>query len=108
MRMMCRALAFACGLILVAHFASSQAAELPAGFVYLSDIDVAIVQDKCYAGPANFTHAPVAGYRAAECILTAKAAKALAQVQQDLRTRKLGLKVWDCYRPAKAVDSFVA
>ena len=34
--------------------------------------------------------------------------KALAQVQQDLQARKLGLKVWDCYRPAKAVESFVA
>ena len=108
MRMMCRTLAFACGLMLKGHFGPLQAAELPSGFVYLSDIDAAIVQDMRYAGADNFTHAPVAGYRAAECILTAKAAKALAQVQQDLRRSKFGLKVWDCYRPAKAVDGFVA
>jgi len=106
--MMRRALSLACGLMLVTLLASAQAAELPSGFVYLSDIDAAIVQDMRYAGPDNFTRVPVAGYRAAECILTAKAAKALAQVQQDLLPRKLGLKVWDCYRPAKAVDAFVA
>jgi D-alanyl-D-alanine dipeptidase len=106
--MMCRALAFACGLMLAVQAAVAQAADLPSGFVYLSDIDAAIVQDMRYAGPDNFTHAPVAGYRAAECILTEKAAKALAQVQQDLRSQKLGLKVWDCYRPVKAVDSFAA
>lgn len=108
MRMMCRALSLACGLMLLTLFASAQAAELPSGFVYLSDIDDAVVQDMRYAGSANFTHAPVAGYQAAECILTAKAAKALAQVQRDLLRRKLGLKVWDCYRPVKAVDAFVA
>ena len=108
MRMMCRALAFACGLMLVMPSAATRAAELPAGFVYLSDIDATIVQDMRYAGPNNFTRAPVAGYRAAECILTAKAAKALARVQRDLQGSGLGLKVWDCYRPAKAVDSFVA
>jgi zinc D-Ala-D-Ala dipeptidase len=90
------------------QFVVAQAAELPSGFVYLADIDAAIVQDMRYAGPDNFTRAPVPGYAAAECILTTKAAKALAQVQRDLRSRKLGLKVWDCYRPAKAVDSFVA
>jgi zinc D-Ala-D-Ala dipeptidase len=107
MPMMCRMLIVACGLMLAVQ-AAAQAAELPPGFVYLSDIDAAIVQDLRYAGRDNFTHAPVPGYDAAECILTAKAAKALAQVQRDLQNRKLGLKVWDCYRPAKAVDSFVA
>jgi D-alanyl-D-alanine dipeptidase len=107
MRIMGRMLFLACGLTFATHFTPSQAAELPSGFVYLSDIDAAIVQEMRYAGPDNFTHAPVAGYLAAECILTAKAAEALAEVQGDLRGRKLGLKVWDCYRPAKAVSSFV-
>jgi len=108
MRMMRRALSLACGLMLVALSVSAQAAELPSGFVYLSDIDAAVVQDMRYAGPDNFTRVPVAGYRAAECILTVNAAKALAQVQRDLLHRNLRLKVWDCYRPVKAVDAFVA
>ncbi|WP_258158846.1 M15 family metallopeptidase [Rhizobium sp. TH2] len=108
MPMMCRALAFACGLMLAVQAVTVQAAELPSGFVYLSDVDAAIVQDMRYAGPDNFTHAPAPGYNAAECILTMKAAKVLAQVQKDLRSSRLGLKVWDCYRPVKAVDSFVA
>jgi D-alanyl-D-alanine dipeptidase len=108
MRMMCRALALACGLMLAVQPATARAADLPSGFVYLSDIDATIAQDMRYAGPHNFTLAPVPGYHAAECILTAKAARALAQVQMDLKGRKLGLKVWDCYRPVKAVNSFVA
>ena len=32
---------------------------------------------------------------------------ALAQVQRDLNERGLGLKVFDCYRPARAVAHFV-
>jgi D-alanyl-D-alanine dipeptidase len=40
-------------------------------------------------------------------VLTRPAARALAQVQADLRRRGLGLKVYDCYRPQRAVDHFV-
>ena len=35
------------------------------------------------------------------------AAHALANVEQALRTRHLRLKIWDCYRPARSVASFV-
>jgi D-alanyl-D-alanine dipeptidase len=80
---------------------------LPAGFVYLRDIDSTIVQDIRYATPFNFTGAPVRGYNAPECVLLREAADALKQVQDDLRPRNLALKVYDCYRPKSAVISFV-
>jgi zinc D-Ala-D-Ala dipeptidase len=87
--------------------AAAAPGELPAGFVYLADIDPTIVQDIRYAGSHNFIGRPIAGYDAAECILTEKAARALAKVQTQLARKKLSLIVWDCYRPTRATADFV-
>src|ERR1700712_5269270 len=80
---------------------------LPRGFVYLRDMDPAIVQDIRYAGSHNFVGRPIKGYLAAECILSASAANALKAVQRMLAGGKLSLIVWDCYRPKRAVDDFL-
>src|SRR5208283_4149095 len=80
---------------------------LPPNFVYLKDIDSTIVQDIRYATPFNFTGAPVPGYGAAECVLLREVALALKDVQEELRPQNLGLKVYDCYRPQRAVRAFV-
>jgi D-alanyl-D-alanine dipeptidase len=84
------------------------AADMPADFVYLRDIDPTIQQDMRYAGSDNFTSHPVPGYQAPECVLVRSAAEALKAVQADLKSQGLGLKVYDCYRPAEAVAAFVA
>ena len=84
------------------------AGSLPKGFVYLRDIDPTIVQDIRYAGSHNFVGRPIKGYLAAECILSAPAANALALVQKKLAEKKLSLIVWDCYRPKRAVADFFA
>jgi D-alanyl-D-alanine dipeptidase len=80
---------------------------LPTGFVYLADIDPTIVQDIRYAGSHNFIGRPIAGYEAAECVLTEKAARALAKVQSRLAPKKLSLIVFDCYRPTRATAEFI-
>lgn len=81
--------------------------EVPsAALVHLRDIDPSILQDIRYAGPNNFTGQPVAGYAAPECLLLPDVAKALSRVQDQLRQRKLSLKVYDCYRPRRAVRAF--
>jgi zinc D-Ala-D-Ala dipeptidase len=80
---------------------------LPRGFVYLRDTDPTIVQDIRYAGFHNFVGRPIAGYLAAECILSDRAATALKTVQGMLAQKKLSLIVWDCYRPKRAVDDFL-
>jgi zinc D-Ala-D-Ala dipeptidase len=95
------------GSVVAAPGRGREAAGLPAGFVYLRDIDPTIVQDVRYAGAANFTGAPVPGYEAPECILLRQAAEALKLVQSDLRPRGLSLKVYDCYRPVRAVKAFM-
>ena len=82
-------------------------ATLPAGFVYLADVDPTIRQDMRYFGRDNFVGRRIAGYEAAECVLTRAAAEALAGVQRQLQPTH-SLKVYDCYRPARAVADMVA
>nr|WP_319383276.1 M15 family metallopeptidase [uncultured Roseibium sp.] len=84
-----------------------QSAELPDGLVYLKEIDASIIQDMRYATRQNFTGRKVPGYLAGECILTRKAASDLSKVNSELNEIGLGLKVFDCYRPERAVAAFV-
>lgn len=81
---------------------------LPSGFVYLSDVAPSVVQDMRYAGYHNFIGKPIEGYDAPRCILTREAAAALAKVQRHLETIGLTLRVYDCYRPQRAVNEFIA
>jgi zinc D-Ala-D-Ala dipeptidase len=78
---------------------------LPPGFVYLRDVDPTIAQDMRYASADNFVGRPLPGYDAPECVLRRDAALALKQVQADLALSGLALKVYDCYRPARAVQA---
>ena len=95
---------------------------LPTGFVYLRDVEPSIAQDMRYATRDNFVGHPLPGYDAAECVLRRDVALALKRVQADLARaahdpekwvpvfgkdhapgESLSLKVYDCYRPARAV-----
>jgi len=95
-------------LALVAAGAGVAADKLQAGFVDLAAIAPDVVVDMRYAGADNFLGRPARGYGAARCLLTKEAARALAAVQRDVAPFGLGLKVYDCYRPQRAVDDFVA
>jgi D-alanyl-D-alanine dipeptidase len=86
--------------------ASGQA--LPGGYVYLRDVDPTIIQDIRYAGSNNFVGRPLAGYGAGECVVKRPVALALKSIQQELAKQKLSLKMFDCYRPARAVADMVA
>jgi D-alanyl-D-alanine dipeptidase len=81
----------------------AQAQRLPPDFVYLRDVDPTIAQDMRYAGGDNFTGRALPGYDAAECVLRADAAQALKRAQTSLAASGLSLKVYDCYRPERAV-----
>lgn len=83
------------------------AAERPDGFVALRAVDPTIRQDIRYATTGNFTRSVVPGYVSPACILAEPVAKALAEVQAALKPQQLGLQVFDCYRPARAVKFFV-
>jgi zinc D-Ala-D-Ala dipeptidase len=82
-------------------------AQAPAGFVDAATVIDKLVVDMRYFGDDNFVGARIDGYEAPRCLLTRSAALALARVQIDLAAQGLGLKVFDCYRPARAVAHFV-
>jgi zinc D-Ala-D-Ala dipeptidase len=66
-----------------------------------------LVVDMRYYGSDNFLGRPVAGYEAPVCLVTNETAAALERVQRELAPSGLGLKVFDCYRPRRAVEDFV-
>jgi D-alanyl-D-alanine dipeptidase len=79
----------------------------PAEFVALSRVAPSIIQEMRYYGQHNFVGAHVDGYLEPLCILTRPAAEALRKAQQQLLAQGYTLKVYDCYRPQRAVDHFV-
>ncbi|MGP2442313.1 M15 family metallopeptidase [Streptomyces sp. JW3] len=81
--------------------------EAPAGFVALRSVAPTILEEIRYATAHNFVGEPVDGYRQPLCILTRPAAQALAEAQAGLLRQGYSLKVYDCYRPQRAVDHFV-
>jgi D-alanyl-D-alanine dipeptidase len=84
---------------------ASTAAE--AGLVDIQAKVPDIALDMRYAGSYNFVGRPIDGYDAPRCYLIEPAAAALQRVELSLRERHLRLKLFDCYRPARAVRDFV-
>lgn len=86
---------------------SALAGALPDGFSYVSETTPTATLEVRYFTNNNFVGAPIDGYLAPKVILTTPAAEALARVQADLEPFGLGIKVFDGYRPQRAVDHFV-
>ncbi len=87
--------------------ANAAAQERPAGFVDAATVVPGLIVELRYAGSHNFVGRPIEGYGAPRCLLTQAAAEALAAVARDLAARGLVVKVFDCYRPTRAVANFV-
>ncbi len=107
----------ALGLALVLALAAAPApaqtpaldpAQRPADIVDIREVIPDVALDIRYFTPHNFLGRPVKGYEAPKCLLTRRAAQALAMVQNQLRPQGLTLKIYDCYRPQRAVNDFVA
>jgi D-alanyl-D-alanine dipeptidase len=81
--------------------------KMPDGFVNIRDVIPGIQVDIRYSTPHNFVGEKINGYNAAKCIITREAAEALALVQKDLGIFSLALKIYDCYRPQRAVNHFI-
>lgn len=81
---------------------------MPSDFVYVKDIIPTISLEMRYFGSHNFTGRPIKGYEKPVAILTKRAALALQQVENHLNKKGLGLKIFDAYRPQRAVDNFKA
>jgi D-alanyl-D-alanine dipeptidase len=83
------------------------AQDRPATFVNAASVVPGLIVEMRYAGSHNFVGRPIDGYEAPRCLLTQAAADALAGVARDLAPRGLAIKVFDCYRPTRAVANFI-
>lgn len=81
--------------------------ERPAFFVDAATAVPGLVVEMRYFGDNNFVGRRVDGYEKPLCLLTRQAAAVLAEVARDLAPRGLKLKVFDCYRPTRAVAHFL-
>lgn len=80
---------------------------LPDGFVYLREYVPNLIESMDYAGTENFLGRPVNGYERGVAVLTRAAAQALASANRLAAAQGLRFKVFDAYRPQRAVDEFL-
>ncbi len=88
-------------------FSIKQPAQLPEGFVYVTSVIPDLDVELRYFSTNNFVGDTITGYKANTLILTKQAAEALKLVQDDLYQYNLCLKVYDGYRPQRAVNHFI-
>jgi D-alanyl-D-alanine dipeptidase len=86
---------------------SGDADKMPGNFVDIQKVIPDVLLDVRYYGPHNFVGERVDGYMAPKCFLSKEAAEALVGVQKELAPYSLTLKIYDCYRPQRAVNHFV-
>ena len=94
-----------CSVLLAVARAEAQSRH--PSFVDAAQVIPGLAVDMRYFEGRNFVGRRIDGYEAPVCLLTREAAAALAAVQRDLAASGLGVKVFDCYRPARAVAHFV-
>ena len=93
-------------MLLSLSIACSQSRTEPK-LVNVAEVDPTLAFDIRYAGTDNFIGDVIDGYGGPHCLLTPEAAQALGRVQRELQAHGLGLLIYDCYRPQRAVDHFV-
>ncbi|MBR4769582.1 MAG: M15 family metallopeptidase [Clostridia bacterium] len=79
----------------------------PSGFVLLSEFVPDVLQEIRYYTAYNFVGERIDGYEEPCAILTREAAAALKRASDECRFQGYRLKVFDAYRPARAVAHFV-
>ena len=82
-------------------------AQLPKGFVYVEKIAPSIKVELRYFGSHNFMGNPIEGYNREVAILSEQAAIALKNAQNELQQYNLSIKIYDSYRPQRAVNHFM-
>jgi len=76
-------------------------------FVLLAEAVPDAILEIRYYSTYNFVGDRIDGYEEPEAILTKEAAAALKEVSDEVKAKGYRLKIYDAYRPQKAVDHFV-
>jgi D-alanyl-D-alanine dipeptidase len=79
----------------------------PSGFVLLADYIPGVIQEIRYYSTYNFIGDRIDGYEEPCALLTVEAARALKAVSGEMNVQGYRLKVFDAYRPTRAVKHFV-
>lgn len=92
-------LCFFCFNITIAQFSSD--------FVYVQDHIPSIKVELRYYSTNNFVGKRIEGYKNDVAILSKDATLALKHVQDELKNYNLSIKIFDSYRPQRAVNHFI-
>ena len=76
-------------------------------FVTLTDVVPDAILEIRYFGTYNFVGERIDGYLEPTALLTKQAADSLRAVSDDVKAKGYRLKIYDAYRPQRAVDHFV-
>jgi len=80
---------------------------LEEGFVYVKDVIPDAILDVRYYGNNNFIGRRIEGYLAPTVILTEEATEALKRASDDFRRHGYVVKLFDGFRPQRAVNDFI-
>lgn len=98
---------FAVAVLAAVYFYVRGTSDMHDGFVDVQEAVPGIVAEPRYAGSDNFIGSPITGYEAEKVIVSRSVASALAKVQSELAGQGMALKLYDGYRPQRAVDHFM-
>lgn len=94
-------------MILPLLISGSVMAGIHPGFVSLEEVCPGIKIQASYSTENNFTGEIVAGYKAKKSFMAKAPALVLCEVQKKALEKGLSLKIFDGYRPVKAVQFFM-
>ena len=77
------------------------------GFVIVNDVIPDIVTEMRYYSTFNFVGAHIDGYEEPVALLTKEAAEKLKKASDEFDKLEYRIKIWDSYRPQRAVDHFM-
>lgn len=80
---------------------------MPSDFTLITDVIPDAILEIRYYSTYNFVGERIDGYMAPVAIMTVKAANALKEVSDELAEKGYRLKIYDAYRPQRAVNHFI-
>jgi D-alanyl-D-alanine dipeptidase len=94
-----------CALAFQALAADNDA--LPPGFVRVAEVTQEVLLEIRYYSAYNFVGSRIDGYQNPVAILSVPAAEALKKAATASRSQGYVLKIFDAYRPQRAVNHFI-
>lgn len=77
------------------------------GFVNVTDVVPDVILEIRYYSTYNFVGERIDGYLQPVALMTRQSADSLKVVSDELKAQGYRIKIWDTYRPQRAVDHFI-